>query len=532
MRTNESYTVLFTMHRARNVPIADIHNLLADPYVRARIITPSRPRPPDDPPLDWRTPTARCTRDPVWDDSWLVGGLPSDGFVLELSVIDDDVKDRDDRLGKAEARFTEGMMYDGFKIKEKEFKIQKRRGSIAPYVMTYLAPILPGQRLRKHPRLIISATVIGKNNSSDNRVYTIGPNAYTQHFSPLIGSVVNRGNHFAKTLPKQKTGDGKKPVKASTFVANKLQLTGPVPKELRHHYVGYNFFIKWLYSRRGITGRLLYQTLCKQYRTIYSHDTRTLYGVVHSAEGDASDGGSGEPKATPALTRAFARQFLHLAGYGACGRLQTYVLTLDGQWRFCETGDEFAIDFLSKHMMHADGAPIVAYAGEFFVRRIYDSKDTGTQDEEPDEETDDDPLHYELVIDNDSGTYRPPQETLPILQAWLEDDQRLGGLGRVTAMHCGDEKLQEMKRERKELKKRLAGGELPKHRVVKRRGSKASSLNVDGRKMSSGEVERVVGEAQEANEEKIRESTRKVGCSESKAVEGKGRQTPDSGVHI
>ena len=81
----------------------------------------------------------------------------------------------------------------------------------------------------------------------------------------------------------------------------------------------------------------------------------------------------------------------------------------------------------------------------------------------------------------------------------------MGALGRVTAMHCFDDKLQELKKERKELKKKIAGGELPKRQQVNRRGSSASSLRIGKRKMSSGEVERIVSEAKEENEGKLHE---------------------------
>lgn len=173
-----AYTVLITIHSATNVPIADMSSLSADPYVRARIEAPSRPQPADEPLLEWRTPTARCTREPGWNDAWLVGGLPHDGFNLELAVIDEDVNDRDDRLGKAQIQFTHEMMFVGFDFQEREFKVQKRKGSIAPYVMTYLAPILPGQKLLKHPRIIVSAKIIEKTQAhGDSRVYTIGPSA-------------------------------------------------------------------------------------------------------------------------------------------------------------------------------------------------------------------------------------------------------------------------------------------------------------------------------------------------------------------
>ncbi|KAH8114510.1 hypothetical protein DFH11DRAFT_1508846 [Phellopilus nigrolimitatus] len=522
---DESYTVLITFHSAQNVPIADLHNLSADPYVLASVVAPSRPREPHDPKLLWRTPTVHCSRDPVWVDTWVVSGLPKDGFLLEMKIVDEDTNDRDDRLGKAEASFSREMMHEGFEVKERAFKVQKRRGSIIPYIMTYAASILPGQSLRKHNRIVISAKVLEKaTHPNDRRVYTVGPNAYTQHFSPLIGSM---------------------PVSASSYVANQVQLTGPTPKELRHHYVGYNFFIKWLYGQRGFTGKFLHGTLRKQYRALYSHDKNTLYGVVDTADSNAPqadadtspDKNSIEHSAVrhraPGIgPRAFAQQFLSLTKFGTGGRLYTYVLTLDAQWRFCETGDEFAIDFLSKHMMHADGAQIIAYAGEFFVRRIFTEGGEGDESASTDGEVDDEPAHYELVIDNDSGTYRPPEATLPILQGWLSENCRLGALGRVIAMHCMDDKLQEMKHERKELKKRLAGGELPKRQVAKRSGSSASSLRVDGQKMSSREVERVVAEAQKDNEEKMHEGPKITnGDAQGAASKPGGSKTPDSREH-
>lgn len=173
-----AYAALITVHSASNVPIADMVTLSADPYIRMRIEAPSRPRPPDEPPLEWRTPTARRTRDPVWNDTWLVAGLPREGFTLEFTVIDEDVKDRDDRLGKARVHFTHEMMFVGFDFHERDFKVQKRKGSIAPYVMTYLAPIFPGQKLRKHPRVVVSARIVDKSMAhGDYRVYTVGPSA-------------------------------------------------------------------------------------------------------------------------------------------------------------------------------------------------------------------------------------------------------------------------------------------------------------------------------------------------------------------
>jgi hypothetical protein len=209
------------------------------------------------------------------------------------------------------------------------------------------------------------------------------------------------------------------------------------------------------------------------------------------------------------------------------GRLYTYVITLQGEWRFTETGPEFAIDFLSKHSMHSDVSKEVACAGEFFVRRRQGHKKSpssgsghvrngsfgqrksqdgekkeeefeeagfGTEkDNEKDEKSSektktddhddskegsskdksddvnasefnvsDKPAHrvgrsrdlqnFVLIIDNDSGTYRPDSKSLPSLQKYLE--RNLPGL-KVKAMACDDEKLKKWKEEQKPTKEVL-----------------------------------------------------------------------------
>lgn len=385
----------------------------------------------------------------------------------------------------------------------------------------------------------------------------------------MLGHFVHHGDKFIKSLPpgsspstsengsssedkrKQKQKEKQRRISASSFAAVKLQLSGPAPPEFHCHYVGYNTFIKWLYSNSGVMGHLLNHGLRKQYRTIYSYDKNTKYGVIENeSSGESSspcdclnlpqvEGDSSKPNA------ALARTFLSLTRFDAGLRLYTYVITLDAEWRFSETGDEFAIDFLSKHMMHADGAPVVMISGEFFVRKIAEfenhsdgggdegSKETrenkegekaeahangdaerpaattshtkSTPDQKHEEraptpeEVDTDPAHYELIIDNNSGTYRPSVDLLPAFQTWLAAPHRLGALGRVTAMDAFDDNLKKMKEERKEEKKRLAGGKLPR-KVGVRRGSSMSSVDGEISSMSSSEVEDVLAEAEKKNE--------------------------------
>jgi hypothetical protein len=171
-------------------------------------------------------------------------------------------------------------------------------------------------------------------------------------------------------------------------------------------------------------------------------------------------------------------KFLDLVHYDSGGRIFTYVLTLDGIWRFTETGKEFSIDLLSKHTMHSDVSIYVAWAGEFFVRRLkrkdlpppdvaYGGEKSGEEAEAaekneahppndidggpPKSDPPKDPGYYELVIDNDSGTYRPQGRLLPILKSYME--KCLPGL-KVVTLDCNaeKEKMETMKKEQRETK--------------------------------------------------------------------------------
>ncbi|KAF4992601.1 hypothetical protein FDECE_13652, partial [Fusarium decemcellulare] len=60
------------------------------------------------------------------------------------------------------------------------------------------------------------------------------------------------------------------------------------------------------------------------------------------------------------------------------------------------------------------------------------------------------PAYYQLVIDNDSGTYRPDKSTLPQLKEFLE--KNFPELG-IVVMHWEDKELQDMKATQRNVKK-------------------------------------------------------------------------------
>lgn len=92
----------------------------------------------------------------------------------------------------------------------------------------------------------------------------------------------------------------------------------------------------------------------------------------------------------------------------------TYVIAVnDDSMRFSETGARYLVNMVSKHWLHSDCAEAVRFAGEFHPRP------EGGWDKFSDDKRDED-VRWELVIDNNSGTYAPKKEMLPALKKVLE----------------------------------------------------------------------------------------------------------------
>ena len=240
----------------------------------------------------------------------------------------------------------------------------------------------------------------------------------------------------------------------SSFQAVQMQLAGPVPVPLYHRYVEFKPFVAGMFTSHSLRGRILNRALHHQHARIYNYDRSTLYGLFHE----------------PCV--GMTKQFLDFVHYDQGGRIYTYILTLDAHWHFTETGKEFGIDLLSKHTMHSDVSIYIAFSGEFFIRRLkHPHKNRqGSPDPitsalppapEPDEQLEDqskpaepskDPGMYELVIDNDSGTYRPNAKYLPALKEFMAHN--LPGLRIVTLDSQADaEKMGKLKDQQRERKK-------------------------------------------------------------------------------
>ena len=92
----------------------------------------------------------------------------------------------------------------------------------------------------------------------------------------------------------------------------------------------------------------------------------------------------------------------------------TYIISAeDDSFRFSETGAAFFVDFASKHALHSNCAERVRYSGEFHPRP--EGGWAAFSDDTPD-----DAVKWQFVIDNNSGTYAPDKALLPTLKALLE----------------------------------------------------------------------------------------------------------------
>jgi hypothetical protein len=253
----------------------------------------------------------------------------------------------------------------------------------------------------------------------------------------------------------------------SSFQAIQIQLKGPVPKELYHRYVEFKPFVAGMFTSHTLRGRILNRALHHQHERIYNFDRATL------------DGQFDEP------CLELTQKFLEFVHYAQGGRIFTYVLTLDGQFRFTETGKEFGIDLLSKHTMHSNVSIYIAYSGEFFVRRrkhnhriqslVSSSSSTEyIMDNDGEEmEVSTDPTKYELFIDNDSGTYRPNAKYLPLLKQFISSN--FPGL-HITTLDCqaDAERMEKLKSEQREQKNRARG----QMAFLQQRSRSSSSLSI------------------------------------------------------
>ncbi|KAI8824414.1 uncharacterized protein EV422DRAFT_319518 [Fimicolochytrium jonesii] len=98
--------------------------------------------------------------------------------------------------------------------------------------------------------------------------------------------------------------------------------------------------------------------------------------------------------------------------------MYTYAID-DNTLRFSETGAAFMLDNASKHAMHANCSEYIRYAGEFHVRPACGWAQIPPPAEYVQMGMGKDDWGWEVVLDNNSGTYAPPATLLPSLHALI-----------------------------------------------------------------------------------------------------------------
>lgn len=180
------YTLKITIHRAENLPFADLATLSSDPYILAVLKTSLPQRHKSDPDLRLRIPTIHRTTNPIWNAEWVVANIPASGFYLKCRIFDEDPADHDDRLGNVHVQ-VESITDDWKGVKEQKYKIKKRVGSKRAYLFRACAAMI-SRDIEMSGDVIISVENLGRTqDESGGRAYTVCPLAWSKHYSPLIG---------------------------------------------------------------------------------------------------------------------------------------------------------------------------------------------------------------------------------------------------------------------------------------------------------------------------------------------------------
>ncbi|KAF8577027.1 C2-domain-containing protein [Ramaria rubella] len=209
-----------------------------------------------------------------------------------------------------------------------------------------------------------------------------GPISYSRHFSPTVG------------LFTQLDDNGKR-----LYSTWKMSIKG-VPSFLRgppqHWNIAYPAAQHIFGS--GPTSLAVRSSIHAGHNLLYARSTRNGFGTIESA------------------ADAFA---LLTGGRTSPHRIKpavyTYIISsVDDTFRFSETGAAFFVDFASKHALHANCAETVRYSGEFHPRpaggwAAFDERSQSDAD-----------VRWELVIDNNSGTYAPDKTLLPQVRELME----------------------------------------------------------------------------------------------------------------
>ncbi|KAF9481298.1 C2-domain-containing protein [Pholiota conissans] len=320
------------------------------------------------------------TLSPVWNEIWRVKNVPATADLVITVMDKDDGSITDDFIGKVTSSVAAGAKE--IEIEGPLFKLRSSRGTFW--------------------FKIESTSAVDQDPTTFPYLFN-GPIRFSRHYSPAVGALTNLNN-------------------ARLYSTWKMYIMG-VPLFFGDVHQHWNRDYKAAQSIfQGPTSIAVRSGIQAGHRMLYARTSTNGFGVInnmadimallHSGANRGGDGGAFAHRVKPAV--------------------YTYIISSeDDSWRFSETGAAFFVDFASKHALHSNCCETVRYSGEFHPR-----PEGGWQNFSDD--IADEAVKWELVIDNNSGTYAPDKKMLPKLKALLE--YNFPGIA-IFALDHGDEEL-------------------------------------------------------------------------------------------
>lgn len=359
----------------------------ADPYFRASL----------DGKLQYTSTVKERTQSPVWNEIWHIKNVPTTAD-LEVGVFDKDPGPHDDAIGLFHATITPGA-----KDYEIEGLITKRTKGTFWLEMEIREPTHAAEHCPP---------------------YTFdGPVRFSRHFSPTVGLLTSLNDERLYSTWK-------------IFIKGVGMFFGDIVQGWNREYAAAQRIFG-----PGPESMAVRSAIKSGHAMLYARSTCNGFGVVETKhdvlnlfEGTLR----GHPPPPPPLAVSTGDQLDGQVPPKPPQRIKpavyTYVVAVqDSSFRFSETGAAFLVDFASKHALHSNCAEAVHYSGEFHPRPV------GGWQNFSDDITDDQ-VEWELIVDNNSGTYSPNKDDLVRVQMVL--DYNLPGIT-VRALDREDQELKE-----------------------------------------------------------------------------------------
>ena len=214
-----------------------------------------------------------------------------------------------------------------------------------------------------------------------------GPVHYSRHSSPTVGKLTRLKDTRLYSTWK-------------VYIKGVPQIFGDQVQHWNRNYKAAQTIFQ------GPTSIAIRSAIQAGHRLLYARSASNAFGVIKSAEDVFTLFRGGVHRSSMDRTVLYAHR-IKPAVY-------TYIIsTDDDSLRFSETGAAFFVDFMSKHALHSNCAKTVRYSGEFHARpaggwaRFSDAIEDGE-------------VVWELVVDNNSGTYSPDPGLLPKVKEIVE----------------------------------------------------------------------------------------------------------------